>query len=96
MNFKTITGTRGSGVSTQLVLESSLSRAPILCMYYPSKRHLLDRAAELGVTIPEPLTIGEFNDRGLIKPKRIIIDDASFVLENLLGSQIHAIGATIE
>lgn len=85
---------RGTGKTTLLVKQSARKKTPILCPCLYSKRHIKEIAKELGLEIPEPISVGEcvgsnlkFADGG----NRILVDDAQEVLRLLVRNNFGAI-----
>ena len=80
---------RGYGKTTRLLYASEFNDAPILCANQISKQHLLDRAKQLHLNIPEPITPSEAILGGAFKTnisdKDILIDEAPMVLQSLLS-----------
>ena len=98
--MKVITGGRGSGISTQLVLESAFFQIPILCRYSSRAEHLDCLAKEMNLIMPRPVCLSH-NLRGISFPKGVIIDDLEDMLKNLLAengvnTKIHAVGQSFD
>ena len=87
--MKIINLPRGHGKTTRLLYASEFNDTPILCANQTSKQHLLDRAKELGLKIPEPITTSEVVMCPISKPnirdKDILIDEVPMVLSSLLS-----------
>lgn len=82
---------RGRGKTTHLVHISAFTQAPIVTFSFASKRHIIDTAKILGLTIPEPITFNEFK-AGKFKDKEstykrtgLLIDDMESMLEIILS-----------
>ena len=86
--MKIINLPRGSGKTTRLLYASEFNNTPILCVSQHHKQHLLDRAKELNLTIPEPITPSDVINGGTFKTNLretdLFIDDAQAVLRHLL------------
>ena len=86
--MKIINLPRGYGKTTRMLYASEFNDAPILCVSQHHKQHLLDRAKELNLQIPEPITPSDVMG-GIFKTSRgdtdILIDDAQAVLRYLLS-----------
>lgn len=85
---------RGWGRTTALVIRSSVTQYPILCYSHATKQAILDRAFELGVSIPDPIVFVDViktqdNYRGL-KVEKILIDDADMLLKRIAVDLFHA------
>ena len=79
---------RGQGKTTRLLYASEFNDTPILCCNETHKKHLLYRAKELHLDIPEPIIVSDFFSQK-IRGKRIeeiLVDDAEWVLQQLLYS----------
>ena len=85
--MRIITGNRGSGLSTSLVLESAQFNTPILTTSTGSCEHLKDLAQQMGLSIPEPINLNQIglNLKYYLETNdRLLIDNADFVLRTLL------------
>lgn len=85
---------RGWGKTTALVMRSSVTQYPILCYSHATKQAILDRAFELGISIPEPIVFVDViktqdNLRGF-KIEKILVDDADILLNRIAGDLFHA------
>lgn len=87
--MKIINLPRGYGKTTRLLYASEFNNAPILCVSQHHKQRLLDRAKELNLAIPEPITPSDVINGGVFKTglrdTDIFIDDAQAVLRYLLS-----------
>ena len=90
MSIKTdiIIGGRGSGKSARLVMRSAMSGTYILTTSDVRAQHLLDLAKEMGVTIPNPVTVrdwvkGDKFVESSIQRDGLYIDDLDDVVESL-------------
>jgi hypothetical protein len=86
--MKIINLSRGNGKTTRLLYASEFNNAPILCANEIDKQHLLDRANQLNLKIPEPITPSEVIDgifKTTIRDRDILIDEAPIVLLSLLS-----------
>ena len=70
---------RGEGKTTELVKLSASTGTPIVSM---NARHINHIAKELGLTIPKPVAI---NDYEPFSYEKILVDDAEYVLQYLIG-----------
>lgn len=77
--MKIIYKSRGEGKTTELVKMSASTGIPILCK---NIRYIIDIANELGLNIPEPITIKDYTP---FSNEKILVDDAEYVLEHLIG-----------
>lgn len=103
--MKIINIPRGQGKTTRLLYASEFNNIPILCATYTQKGYLKDRAKELGLEIPEPVTVDEITS-GKIRGKEekyreIFVDDMHWVFHNFLNhfrlqTSIKAITETAE
>ncbi len=77
---------RGKGKTTRLLYASEFNNAPIVCSFKTSKRFLVDKARQIGLEIPEPITVSELkNLRGKRIAPRVLIDEAETVLQHLIA-----------
>jgi hypothetical protein len=88
--MKIINLPRGHGKTTRLLYASEFTNTPILCANQASKQHLLDRAKELNLNIPEPITPADVTMWGMfatntMRDRDILVDEAPMVLQSLLG-----------
>lgn len=87
--MKIINLPRGHGKTTRLLYASEFNNTPILCANQTYKQCLLDRAKELGLKIPEPITASEVVMCPIpklnIRDKDILIDETPIVLQSLLS-----------
>lgn len=86
--MKIISKGRGEGKTAELVKMSAETQIPILHHYPP---YVEDVAEELGLSIPRPISIREFN---IEKPEKVLIDDVDFMLKRLLGTEVVAAALT--
>lgn len=70
---------RGEGKTTELVRLSASTGMPIVCM---DTRHINYIAKELGLTIPKPVAIKDYEP---FSNDKILVDDAEYVLQHLIG-----------
>lgn len=85
---------RGWGKTTTLVMRSSATNYPILCMSYATKKVIQDRASELKIIIPEPIVLCDVVShteryRGLW-PRKVLVDDADLLLQDIIYDLLHA------
>lgn len=98
---KVILGSRGSGVSSNLVFESHMTNVPILTSNERMREVYLKKAESHGITIPNPICLNEIHSRGG-KLGDVIIDDFNFAIEKFIEDlyecdvKVIAMGVTIE
>lgn len=88
---------RGKGKTTYLIQRSHMTRKPILVGVEFQKNFIKNRAREMGVFIPEPLSVNDlFGDssRGKVKPTSILVDEMPTVLQTILGITIDTVTMT--
>lgn len=86
---------RGKGKSTAAIVESSKTYIPILVYNRNQVKMLNDRAENLGLDIPEPVTLKEhLTKKGTKKPFRLIVDETEQILKTLLDTELHMITLT--
>lgn len=78
---------RGKGKSTGLIYTSEITGYRILCYTQKHCNYLKDMAKELGIIIPEPMTIREYkNLKGMPTDCGIMIDDLDQCLDEILNN----------
>lgn len=88
MSMKIINLGRRQGKTTRLLYASEWNQIPILCANNMQRQYLVDRSKELGLQIPEPVTISDVvSDKSRwtkVKDKDILVDEAPMMLQSLL------------
>lgn len=82
---------RGKGKTTYLIYRSHVTNYPILCMNNMQVDFIKQTAKEFGINIPDPISITYFTGnegRGKAKPNHVLVDEALYVLQQLLGISI--------
>ena len=81
---------RAKGKTTQMIYTSEATGYPIVVETEMQKNFIMDKAKEMDIVIPEPITIGEINNiRGRIRPDdKIIIDEGYNIIEKALKAYI--------
>lgn len=74
---------RCQGKTIRLLYASEWQNIPILCANHCQKEYLKEKARDLGLKIPEPITPSSLA-RGKTEHKDILIDEAPLVLQSLL------------
>ena len=81
---------RASGKTMRLLYASEFNNAPILCATITQKQYLMEKARNLGLKIPEPISVADVVcnklNRDTIKDRDILIDEVPMVLQNLLNA----------
>ena len=77
--MKVIYKPRGTGKTTELVKLSATMQIPIICI---SPEHICEVAKELGMTIPQPISVRDYKP---FSNEKILVDDAEYVLSHLIG-----------
>lgn len=101
--MKFIIGSRGSGVTTDILLESSRFDRPIIVPTKSMKRHIKDECVRLGIRCPDLYDFGQVT-MGVLKDQNIdgvYISDVNLVLDLLLRSygftgKIVTVSASVE
>lgn len=90
---------RGKGKTTRMLYASEFNHVPILCHDNMAKQHLINKAEELEIDIPAPITVGELTDaRTVINTSDVYVDEIQLVLQSLLkriDSRFNIAGGTI-
>lgn len=88
---------RGRGKTTYLVYRSHITHTPILCMNQTHVKTIKDMATRLELTIPEPIAVSDYM-RNYIntkeKPSRVLVDEALFVLGQVLETNVDTVTFT--
>ena len=93
MGTKIIVGKRCSGKTTDAIKESAATGRYILVPNRGMALNLANYAQELGLHIPFPITVMEWQ-KGVapnVKRRGVIIDEGLIMLEQLLETHIHMI-----
>lgn len=85
-NTRLIIKDRAAGKTTQLLYTSETTGYPIVTWSEESKKLLLDKAKELNLIIPEPMTVQNWDlkHRGR-NIEHVLIDDAERVISEALN-----------
>lgn len=75
-----IAGKRGSGKTSQLLLLSSVTCVPILCMNEVQRLELVERASKLNLKIPAPIL---FNTEKKSERVPVLIDNMEYFFQKL-------------
>ena len=92
--MKIINLERGKGKTTLLIKLSATHNTPIICSSHASKSYILNKAKEMGLTIPEPIDVRKCDMPYLLRGLNInsncgvLVDDLECVLQYLLGEQV--------
>lgn len=85
---------RGSGKTTRLIHLSAHKNIPIIVSTYAQKSHIIEHAKRIGIEIPNPITIFEFESMKISGSNHInngvIIDDAQYIIQRALESYFDA------
>jgi hypothetical protein len=94
--MKIIAKGRSQGRTTELIKISAEKQIPIVCNSSGSVQYIMDTANKIGLKIPKPIIPNELN-LVQFKNKDILIDNAEFLLQNLLHTHgIEAITVTTD
>ena len=86
---------RGRGKSTYLFYRSHVTQIPILCMNKSHVENIKDMARRLDITIPEPIAVSSYlNKNEKPKPERLLVDEALYVLREVLNADIDTVTLT--
>ena len=90
---KLIIGGRQSGRTVELIKHSAKTGNTIVCSNVAQRRYMVETAAHLGLSIPEPIIMNGntiHNDGVQIQireSKGILIDDIDYLLDSLFGGK---------
>ena len=92
-----VQGPRGSGKTTQLIMQSAASGIPIMVARGYYKKILKENAQRLGVQIPEPIIWRNDSENDDAKFKTVLVDDVEHFLNHILMTTCCAmcVGATV-
>ena len=86
--MKVILRPRQMGKTSKLIEIAANTDSTILCVRHAHIRGLVCQAKELGYAIPRPMSVASFlNTDTPLRPKRILVDNAEWVLSDLLRLQ---------
>lgn len=90
---------RGRGKTTYLVYRSYITRTPILCMDQTHVKTIKDIANRLNLSVPDPITASEYmrdyiNTKSKKKPNKVLVDEALFVLGQVLETNVDTVTFT--
>ncbi|MCI9433364.1 MAG: hypothetical protein HFF70_13265 [Oscillospiraceae bacterium] len=80
---------RGRGKTTASIYTSAMTGCPIVVANEISKHYIKEKATELGVTIPDPISIYECA-RGKKFPNGVLIDNAEAVIKAWAQENLNA------
>lgn len=90
---------RGGGKTVHCIQRSHMTGFPIICMNETHKYFVVQKAKDLGLDIPKPLTVEEVKTCTLEGRKsfgKVIIDEMPNVIEGLLGIPVDTATVTTE
>ena len=90
---------RGGGKTTYLVYRSHVTRIQILCINKNNVQVVQDMAKRLNLAIPEPISVFEYmggyvNTKAKTKPNRLLVDEALYILAQILGTEVDTVSLT--
>ena len=88
---------RGRGKTTYLVYRSYVTHTPILCMNQTHVKTIEDMASRLELSIPEPIAVSDYMRNYIStkkKPNRVLVDEALFVLGQVLETNVDTVTFT--
>ena len=84
--MKIITGKRGTGKTTQLIVASALNNIPIVTYSETHADYIKDLAHRMKIQIPDPISINKM-------PRcyeEVLVDDAEFILQKIFSDHFNA------
>lgn len=78
---------RGSGKTTELIKVSSITNAPIICRTRKTAKFIKEKAKEMDLEIPNPMTIDMYKNEKC-RYEKVLIDDIDLVLRMYLNAEI--------
>lgn len=88
--MKLIIKPRCSGKTTELIKISAETDVPILVGNRQQSEYIKRMAHDLRLWIKDPYIISELKNSDRIPPNKILIDDAEYILQQLIGAEITA------
>lgn len=90
-----IGGGRRRGKTTELIKRASRERLYILCPNRNMAKFIFERAEDMGLNIPFPVTI---EDLPLTSPhiNEVLVDESEMVLEQLIGKRIAGMSTSMK
>ena len=86
--MKAIVRPRQMGKTSELIKLAANTDSTILCVRHSHIRSVVDLAKKIGYAIPEPMSVDSFQKpKHIDRPRRILIDNAEWVLIDLLRLQ---------
>lgn len=81
---------RAKGKTTQMIYTSEATGYPIVVETEMQKNFIMDKAKEMDIVIPEPITINEIEHRKLreYRIEKVIIDEGYNIIANALKEYI--------
>lgn len=86
--MKVLTGGRGSGITTAMLLSASNNDATILVLNEFSADILRDKCKSMHLHIPDIITIDKLSSADLHN-KRLYIDNADVIIKYLTGQDVN-------
>ena len=78
---------RGEGKTTELIKVSSITNAPIICRTRKMAKLIKEKAKEMGLEIPNPMTIDMYKNEKY-RYEKVLIDDIDLVLRMYLNAEV--------
>lgn len=76
---------RGKGKTIRMLYASEFNHVPILCHNNVAKQYLIDKAKELEIDIPNPISVSDLSDAQIaIDVSDVYVDEILLVLQSLL------------
>lgn len=92
--MKVVSLPRGAGKTSAAIMESYKTGRYILVMNKMQARMVFDRAQQLGLNIPFPITLHECRNSQGLNIEEVIVDEAGMVLETLLDKKVSMVTIT--
>ena len=87
--MKIIRTERGKGKTTALIKQASRDQSYILCVNKPMARYVYEKARDMGLNIPFPITVADLPLHGHENP--ILIDEIDYILPQLIGVKVDTV-----
>lgn len=97
-NTRLIIKNRGTGKTTSLIYTSAITGYPIVVSHTYMLRNIKALATEMGITIPEPMTLNELVGKRVGRnPENVLLDEGYRVIGDALDSYLgtHVVAVTL-
>ena len=88
---------RATGKTTQLLYTSATAQYPIIVRNHSQVKLLLDKANDLDLIIPVPMTVEEFKNKHGMNYDRVLVDEGYNLIDEALDAYMgtHVVAVTL-